>query len=317
MVMKNWYVKDLSSLTGVSVQTLHHYDRIGLLKPSERLRNGYRLYTQEDLLKLQQIIALKSFGFELVEINNLLVGEVNALQHFSHQIKILEQKEKQLRDAKKTLKSIVLESKNSGFISWENLIKIIKEYQMVERLEQNWVRGIFTADELKDYASFQAELDNPLISEKREAFEKDWTKLVNDIHSSLHEEPASSVGITLAGECMAIINAFYGTKYAYLRTKMFEQGFGEGKGLKEVGLTPEAVSWLEKAMDAYWKDRLYTILDQVGTHPSSDILALWTQVLEEMYGVDDIRKQSIYKLALADERVSQEAKKWLKEVSKG
>jgi DNA-binding transcriptional MerR regulator len=55
--MTQWYVKDLSNLTGVSKQTLHHYDQIGLLKPSLRLTNGYRLYSEADLLKLQQIIA--------------------------------------------------------------------------------------------------------------------------------------------------------------------------------------------------------------------------------------------------------------------
>jgi DNA-binding transcriptional MerR regulator len=48
--MAKWYVKDLSKLTGLSVQTLHHYDRIGLLKPSVRLSNSYRLYSEADLL---------------------------------------------------------------------------------------------------------------------------------------------------------------------------------------------------------------------------------------------------------------------------
>jgi DNA-binding transcriptional MerR regulator len=66
--MAHWFVKDLSRLTSVSVQTLHHYDRIGLLHPSDRMPNGYRVYTEKDLLKLQQIIALKYFGFELQQI---------------------------------------------------------------------------------------------------------------------------------------------------------------------------------------------------------------------------------------------------------
>lgn len=61
--MSKWYVKDLSKLTGVSVQTLHYYDRINLLNPSLRLQNGYRIYTEQDLLRLQKIIALKFFGF--------------------------------------------------------------------------------------------------------------------------------------------------------------------------------------------------------------------------------------------------------------
>lgn len=74
--MTQWFVKDLSQLTGVSVQTLHHYDRIGLLKPSLRLANGYRVYSEKDLLKLQQIIALKFFGFELSQIKTLLMKKV-------------------------------------------------------------------------------------------------------------------------------------------------------------------------------------------------------------------------------------------------
>ncbi|MBV8801763.1 MAG: MerR family transcriptional regulator, partial [Gammaproteobacteria bacterium] len=79
--MTQWYVKDLSKLTHISVQTLHYYDRIGLLKPSVRLPNGYRLYSENDLLKLQQIIALKFFGFALPQIKKLLSSDVNMLDH--------------------------------------------------------------------------------------------------------------------------------------------------------------------------------------------------------------------------------------------
>ena len=66
--MSKWYVKDLSKITGLTVQTLHHYDRLDLLKPSIRQPNGYRLYSETDLMKVQQIIALKSFGFQLAQI---------------------------------------------------------------------------------------------------------------------------------------------------------------------------------------------------------------------------------------------------------
>lgn len=50
-MMAQWYVKELSKLTGVSVQTLHHYDKINLLAPSVRHANGYRLYSERDLLQ--------------------------------------------------------------------------------------------------------------------------------------------------------------------------------------------------------------------------------------------------------------------------
>ena len=57
-------VGQLAKQICLSVRTLHHYDKIGLLKPMLRQSNGYRLYSEEDLVKLQQIIALKFFGFE-------------------------------------------------------------------------------------------------------------------------------------------------------------------------------------------------------------------------------------------------------------
>ena len=88
--MTQWFVKDLSKLSGVSAQTLHHYDRIGLLKPSVRLPNGYRVYSEKDLLQLQQIIALKFFGFELSKIKALLTGNAGDLEHFSVQARLLE-----------------------------------------------------------------------------------------------------------------------------------------------------------------------------------------------------------------------------------
>lgn len=66
--MKTWYAKELSKLANVTVRTLHYYDKIDLLKPSIRLENKYRLYSESDLAKLQQIIALKFFGFELNQI---------------------------------------------------------------------------------------------------------------------------------------------------------------------------------------------------------------------------------------------------------
>jgi DNA-binding transcriptional MerR regulator len=102
--MAEWYIKDLGKLTGVSVQTLHHYDRIDLLKPSLRLSNGYRVYSEKDLLRLQQIIALKFFGFELSQIKALLAGCAGAIEHFSVQAKLLEQKAMTMLDAVNALK---------------------------------------------------------------------------------------------------------------------------------------------------------------------------------------------------------------------
>ena len=310
--MAEWYVKDLSKLTGVSVQTLHHYDRIDLLKPSVRLANGYRIYSEKDLLRLQQIIALKFFGFELSQIKALLSGNAGAVEHFSVQARLLEQKANTLLDAVNVLKQIIAEVADDKSISWETIIKLIEVYRMTQQLEHSWVKEIFTPDELKQYAAFETELKTNATPEQKTAFEKNWANLVAEMKSNLDKDPTSAIGIAIGKKCMDWINGVYGKKYAHLRTKKFEKGFVEGKGLEETGLTPEIVSWMDKAMDAYWRDRIYGILNQVGSGVSDEtIFKLWKEVLDDMYGEDDSRKKEIYDIALADEKVSKKAKEWL------
>jgi len=69
---KHYQAIEFARLAGVTVRTLHHYDRIGLLKPSGHTDAGYRLYRKHDLIRLQQIITLKFIGFSLNHIKNLL-----------------------------------------------------------------------------------------------------------------------------------------------------------------------------------------------------------------------------------------------------
>jgi DNA-binding transcriptional MerR regulator len=61
-------VGEVANATGLTVRTLHHYDEIGLLGPSERSGAGYRLYTDADVRRLYRILALRGMGFSLDEI---------------------------------------------------------------------------------------------------------------------------------------------------------------------------------------------------------------------------------------------------------
>ncbi len=77
-------VKELAKISGVSVRTLHWYDEIGLLKPAYQGTNSYRYYEEEQLLKLQQVLFFKELGFNLNDIQKLLMqndfDNVKALQ---------------------------------------------------------------------------------------------------------------------------------------------------------------------------------------------------------------------------------------------
>src|SRR6478609_8504232 len=61
-------VGELAKLTGVTVRALHHYDEIGLVRPSQRTSAGHRLYDERDVLRLQQVLLFRELGLPLDEI---------------------------------------------------------------------------------------------------------------------------------------------------------------------------------------------------------------------------------------------------------
>lgn len=136
--MTQWYPKEFSQLTRMSVRTLHHYDEIGLLKPSVRLANGYRLYAQADLLKAQQIIALKFFGFSLMQIKTLLKNDVEVLAHFKAQKKTLQNQVLHLKNAENTLDTLIFALENDNEIEWNSIVNLMEDYTMTRETEMIW-----------------------------------------------------------------------------------------------------------------------------------------------------------------------------------
>ena len=104
MEMNSYTVSQLASLAGISVRTLHHYDHIDLLKPSQRTEAGYRLYTEDELFRLQQIMFFKELDVPLSDIKAVLddpdFDPINALE--SHR-RLLAQQAQRLNGLLKTI----------------------------------------------------------------------------------------------------------------------------------------------------------------------------------------------------------------------
>lgn len=117
-------INEVAKLSGVSVRTLHYYDEIGLLKPT-KLENGYRVYTEDDLNKLQQILFYKFLNFKLSKILEILNEENDHLEILEKQRElVLKEKyryEKILEVIDKTIaeykgeRKMSVEEKFSGF----------------------------------------------------------------------------------------------------------------------------------------------------------------------------------------------------------
>ena len=68
VLKQSWKIGELASDTGLTVRTLHYYDELGLLKPSQETEGGHRVYTTTDLARLQKVLTLKQLGFPLDKI---------------------------------------------------------------------------------------------------------------------------------------------------------------------------------------------------------------------------------------------------------
>lgn len=92
-------VKQVSELTGISVRTLHHYDAIGLLRPTTVTEAGYRLYDEDALQRLRQILLFRELGFPLKEIQALLdADECERSAALQQQMQLLEKKRSRLQN---------------------------------------------------------------------------------------------------------------------------------------------------------------------------------------------------------------------------
>ncbi|WP_297422985.1 methyltransferase domain-containing protein [Clostridium sp.] len=132
-------IGEFAKRSGVTVKTLLHYDKIGLLKPSEKTDSGYRIYCEEDLLKLQQITTLKFIGLSLNEISHILheSGE-NLESMISIQKKALEEKKKHIEAVIDVFNKAQNTAKKNGFLDTNNLIDIIKVTNMESRVREQY-----------------------------------------------------------------------------------------------------------------------------------------------------------------------------------
>lgn len=119
----NYYkTGQFAKLANVSERTIRYYDKIGLLKPSFVMENGYRQYSDLDLLKLQKILSLKHLGFRIEEIFPMVMDNTNLKESFDLQMHLIDDKISHLQSLKDALKR----ASQSKDLSWNMILSLVQ-----------------------------------------------------------------------------------------------------------------------------------------------------------------------------------------------
>ncbi|AZU62394.1 transcriptional regulator, MerR [Neobacillus mesonae] len=176
MDKSTWKIGELAKLTGLTVRTLHHYDQIGLLPPSQVSDSGHRIYSESDIRKLQQIISLKQLGFSLEEIKEIIEKQsLNCVQVIRMQLQKVRKQIELQEELYSRLESIYTLLNSQKDVSANQFIKLIEVINMVEKY--------FSQEQLD---KMKSQTDN-ISAEEKEQIESQWSKLVADIRAELEK----------------------------------------------------------------------------------------------------------------------------------
>ena len=194
-----YQANEFAQVAGVTVRTLHHYDRIGLLKPSRYTSTGYRLYRKHDLVRLQQIVTLKFIGFSLTQIKQLLNSNSFDLRvALNQQREILAERRRQLDRAVTAIEKAHALLETNDEPDWQAFKQIIEVINMQNNMD--WTKKYYSEDAQKKIAD-QAQAIPPEVIEKAQ---NDWATLIAEVEQAVGEgvSPTSERAAGLATRCV-------------------------------------------------------------------------------------------------------------------
>jgi DNA-binding transcriptional MerR regulator len=158
---RTWSVGELAADTGLTVRALHHYDEIGLVRPSRRSSAGHRRYTAGDVRRLHRVVALRGFGFALAEIGGLLADEADARDLLLRQLDQASDRIERATVLRDRLEAVLGRFDAAGDPSTAVLIQLIEGMTAVEHT--------YTPEELERMAAARREQNEKMTPEQRTA----------------------------------------------------------------------------------------------------------------------------------------------------
>jgi DNA-binding transcriptional MerR regulator len=196
---------EFARLAGVTVRSLHHYDRLGLLKPAARTPKGHRLYGERDFARLQQIVTLKFIGFPLKQIKDILNrSSFDLAGELRRQREIISEQHRRLALAVNVIEKVERVLASSDEPDWEVFAEIIEVINM--QRDMTWTDKYYSEEAKQKMAERAATVPRDVI----EQAQRDWPALIKEVEASLGEDPASDKVQALAERWATLVQGFTG-----------------------------------------------------------------------------------------------------------
>ncbi|RWR06509.1 MerR family transcriptional regulator [Siminovitchia fortis] len=142
-------IQEVKKQTGVTVRTLRYYDQIGLLLPADKTQGGHRLYGEKEMIKLQEIQFLKSLGFSLSEIKEMLSDERDWKECLQGQLAYVINEKLKLEQIEQILQGLLNSMAIDGKIDLLEVQRLIQLYTKDPQSRETYRNQIFNKSEME------------------------------------------------------------------------------------------------------------------------------------------------------------------------
>lgn len=196
-----WKVGELARTSGLTVRTLHHYDALGLVRPSHRSPVGHRLYDAGDVDNLYRVVALRQLGFTLETIAAVLDGHVPIVDVLEQHRVFLDGRVEHARRARSRVETILAAGAN---YAGSDFLQLIQEVVDMDET----VSKYFDDEQLATLAKRRERVGTDAVA----AVENAWPVLIAKVQKAVDDgqDPASAESAALAAQWMELLEAFHG-----------------------------------------------------------------------------------------------------------
>jgi len=238
----DYTVGELAKRAGLTVRTLHHYEELGLLRPSGRSDAGYRRYGEADVLRLHRVLALRDAGLSLKEIAPLLDGEAppplaEVLQSKIEQIEAqLLAQETLLQTLRNAAKRLTLHGDGG------DALQVLLDAMQIRRVHERW----FSPEQMRALRQRWEAIPETA----RDAVELEWPQLIAAARAAMEagRDPAAAEVQVLVRRWLVLQQQFLEVAPG-MKDTMKRMYAAEPELARQTGVTPELIAYLRRSKE--------------------------------------------------------------------